>query len=248
MVEAGRPRGLIVDWGGVLTSSVEQSMLAWAAADDVDLDEFRSAMRQWLGPPTDEPTQVHPVAALERGELAVRHFEQQLAERLRTRSGQAVPADGLIGRIFGEFTHAEDMADVVRVARRAGIKTALLSNSWGNRYPRESWTELFDAVVISGEVGMRKPEARIYRHTLGRLGLDPPDAVFVDDLAVNVHGAVEVGLIGVHHRSFAETVLELEALFGLDLRSVVAGRGRPLAGEQQQETADGVSDHEEQQR
>lgn len=213
-----RPRGLIVDWGGVLTSPLERSMLAWADADDIDLTEFREAMAQWLGPPAAEEVRWNPVAALERGELAVPHFEQQLAARLRTRSGRAVSPNGLITRMFAQFEHAPEMANVVRKVRRAGLKTALLSNSWGNDYPRDGWDELFDAVVISGEVGMRKPEERIYFHTVARLDLRPADVVFVDDLPVNVRGAVAAGLVGVRHESFEQTVLELEALFGLALR------------------------------
>jgi len=212
------PRGLIVDWGGVLTTSIERSMLAWADADDVDLAEFREAMAQWLGPSAGEQARWNPVAALERGELAVPHFEQQLAARLRTRSGLAVSPDGLIARMFNRFEHAPDMANVVRKVRRAGFKTALLSNSWGNDYPRDGWDELFDAVVISGEVGMRKPEERIYAYAVAQLGLDPVDVVFVDDLPVNVRGAVDAGLIAVRHESFEQTVAELEALFDLALQ------------------------------
>ena len=212
------PRGLIVDWGGVLTTSIERSMLAWADADDVDLAEFREAMAQWLGPSAGEQARWNPVAALERGELAVPYFEQQLAARLRTRSGLAVSPDGLIARMFNRFEHAPDMANVVRKVRRAGFKTALLSNSWGNDYPRDGWDELFDAVVISGEVGMRKPEERIYAYAVAQLGLDPVDVVFVDDLPVNVRGAVDAGLIAVRHESFEQTVAELEALFDLALQ------------------------------
>lgn len=212
------PRGLIVDWGGVLTSPLERSMLAWADADDIDLAQFRQAMAHWLGPPAAEEVQWNPVAALERGELAVPHFERQLAARLRTRSGRAVPPDGLITRMLTQFEHAADMANVVRKVRRAGFRTALLSNSWGNDYPRDGWDDLFDAVVISGEVGMRKPEERIYLHTVARLDLRSADVVFVDDLPVNVRGAVAAGLVGVRHESFDQTVLELEGLFGLVLR------------------------------
>ncbi len=217
MTEVRRPRGLIVDWGGVLTSSIERSMLAWADADDIDLEDVRQAMRQWLGQPAAEQVRWNPVAALERGEIAVPHFEQQLAARLKTRSGRTVSPNGLIARMFVQFEHAPDMANVVRKVRRAGIKTALLSNSWGNDYPRDGWDELFDAVVISGEVGMRKPEPRIYHHALGLLDLDPGDVVFVDDLPVNVQVAVDIGLIGVRHESFEKTVAELTVLFDLDL-------------------------------
>ena len=94
----------------------------------------------------------------------------------------AVVAAGLLQRMFDQFIHEPAMAALVLRARRAGVRTGLLSNSWGNEYPREGWDQMFDAVVISGEVGMRKPEPEIYRHVLELLGVRPEETVFVDDL------------------------------------------------------------------
>ena len=215
-------RGLVVDWGGVLTSGLQESMSAWAERDDIDYESFRQVMREWLGEPVGRIAGINPVYALERGEVTVPHFEEQLAARLRTRAGGPVPVQGLLARMFEHFVHAPDMAGLVVRARRAGLRTALLSNSWGNDYPREGWSEMFDAVVISGEVGMRKPERRIFKHTLGLLGLAPEEGVFVDDLAPNVAAAAEVGMVGVLHRSYAETAAELEALFGIPLAEAPA--------------------------
>jgi putative hydrolase of the HAD superfamily len=120
--------------------------------------------------------------------------------------------------MFGGVSKQQPMFDVVRRARGQGISTALLSNSWGNDYPREEWDEIFDAVVISGEVGMRKPEPGIYRLAADRLGLEPAQCVFVDDLGPNVKGAVGVGMVGVKFVTVEQAVEELEALFGFDLR------------------------------
>jgi HAD superfamily hydrolase (TIGR01509 family) len=71
---------------------------------------------------------------------------------------------------------------------------------------------MFDVVVISGEVGMRKPDAEIYRLTADRLGLDPRVCVFVDDLMPNIRGAVDVGMVGVHHVTPQRTLAELSSL------------------------------------
>jgi HAD superfamily hydrolase (TIGR01509 family) len=109
------------------------------------------------------------------------------------------------------------MINVVRRAHARGIRTALLSNSWGNEYPVEDWGDAFDAVVISGQVGMRKPEPEIFQHTLNLVGSKPADAVFVDDTPEHVRAAVELGMIGVHHVSYQQTVEELEAIFGMTL-------------------------------
>jgi epoxide hydrolase-like predicted phosphatase len=119
--------------------------------------------------------------------------------------------------MFSGFQRAEDMVGVVRRIRAAGYKTALLSNSWGMDYPREGWPELFDVTVISGEVGMRKPEPEIYQLCADQLALPPERCVFVDDLSPNVRGAVAVGMVGVLHRTYDETVAELEALFDVEL-------------------------------
>ncbi|MGH3343663.1 MAG: HAD family hydrolase [Carbonactinosporaceae bacterium] len=211
-------RVLIVDWGGVLTTLPQDSMVAWAEGHGIDYGQFRRVMREWLGQHAGAEAVQNPIFALERGEIEVPHFEEQLAARLHTLDGGPVPAEGLLARMFAHFEHAPDMSNVVRRARRAGLRTALLSNSWGNEYPRDGWDEMFDVVVISGEVGMRKPEPEIFWHTLSALGCRPEEAVFVDDLPHNVRGAAELGIVGVHHRSYDETVAELEALFGTPLR------------------------------
>jgi HAD superfamily hydrolase (TIGR01509 family) len=213
------PRALVVDWGGVLTEPLEPSLRAWAELDGIDLDTYRDVMASWLGDHQGDLATTNPIAALERGEIEVPHFEEQLAERLSTRSGHPVPAIGLLQRMFDQFAGEPAMAALVLRARRAGLLTGLLSNSWGNTYPREGWDEMFHTIVISGEVGMRKPDREIFEHTLDLLGVEAGEAVFVDDLPANVRAAVEFGLVGVHHTSYDETAAELEAIFGIPLRS-----------------------------
>jgi putative hydrolase of the HAD superfamily len=110
------------------------------------------------------------------------------------------------------------MAALVLRARHLGLRTGLLSNSWGNEYPREGWDDMFDAIVISGEVGMRKPEPEIFAHVLELLGVRAEETVFVDDLEHNVNAALELGIVGVHHTSYDTTAAQLETLFGLHLR------------------------------
>jgi epoxide hydrolase-like predicted phosphatase len=214
-----RPKALIVDWGGVLTSPLAAALDGWYAAEGITAAGYELAMRDFHDEGLAALSAFDPIAALERGELRVEHFEQALAERLTRFCGVPVSAQGLIGRMFAGFAAAPAMVNVVRKAKDSGLRTALLSNSWGNDYLRDDWDQLFDAVVISGEVGMRKPDAEIYLHTLDRIGCSGPQAVFVDDLEANVRGAAAVGIIGVHHRSYAETIMELEALLELDLHA-----------------------------
>ena len=213
-----RPTALVVDWGGVLTEPLDSAIRAWADLDGVDFEHYLGVMRSWLGPHQGELARDNPVAALERGEIEVPHFEEQLARRLSQASGHQVLATGLLQRMFDQFEHAPAMAALVLRAKRAGLRTGLLSNSWGNEYPREGWDEMFDAIVISGEVGMRKPEPDIFAHVLSRLGVPAEQTVFVDDLAHNVEAAAALGIIGVHHTAYDTTAAELEELFGVHLR------------------------------
>ena len=210
-------RGLVVDWGGVLTGEMRTAVQSWAEADGVPLDSYVATMRDWMGEPYGVEARLNPIHALERGEITVPDFEARLAEALTTRTGRTFDADGLLARLFSHFEHAPDMSGLVRRARTAGLRTGLLSNSWGNDYPRDGWDEMFDVVVISGEVGMRKPEPGIFEHTLDLIGLPAEQTVFVDDLRPNIEAAVALGMVGVHHRSYEQTLLELEALFGIPL-------------------------------
>ena len=209
--------GLVVDWGGVLTSDLGVALAAWAAADGIEYTAYQEVMRSLLGPSVGAEAAYNPVHALERGEIEVPDFERRLAAELTARSGRQVPADGLLARMFERFEHAPDMAGLVRRAHSTGLRTALLSNSWGNEYPRDGWAEMFDVVVISGEVGMRKPDPDIFEHTLDLLGLSAPQCVFVDDLERNVRAAAALGFVGVRHTSYASTAAELDALFGRTL-------------------------------
>lgn len=215
---AVRPCALIVDWGGVLTSPLATALDDWFAAEGITAGDYAAAIRDFQDQALSALNAFDPIRALERGEIAVHSFEQALASGIARHSGLPVPAEGLIKRMFAGFAAAPAMVNVVRRAKAAGLRTALLSNSWGNEYLRDDWDVLFDAVVISGEVGMRKPDPDIYLHTLEQLGCRPGEAVFVDDLEANIRGAAAVGIVGVHHRSYEETLMELEALFGLDLQ------------------------------
>jgi putative hydrolase of the HAD superfamily len=127
-----------------------------------------------------------------------------------------VTAAGLLDRMFAATVLSEPMQDLLRRVRAAGLRTAMLSNSWGvGIYPADVLAELFDAVVISAEVGMRKPEERIFRHAAGLLGLDPAECVFIDDIEANVLAAEALGMTGVLHTDPAATEGRLAELLGL---------------------------------
>ena len=199
-------KGLLVDYGGVLTTSVIESFGAFSHAEALEADAIRRLFRE-------DAEALADIHALERGRLEDAEFERRFAARL------GVEPSGLLGRMFAAAAPDEAMIAAVRTARESGLPTALVSNSWGlEMYDRSLLGALFDAVVISGEVGLRKPDAPIFLLAAERLGLAPAECAMVDDLHWNVTAADELGMAGVLHRVADETVAELERLFGRSLR------------------------------
>ncbi|WP_336207805.1 HAD family hydrolase [Nonomuraea sp. LPB2021202275-12-8] len=209
--------GVLIDWGGVLTTSLSDSIARWIVADRIDADHYREIMRELIARAYGGEGE-NAVHALERGEIDGSTFERDLAARLLTLDGVPPEAEGLLERMFAGFDRVDAMYDMLRTVKSNGVRTCLLSNSWSNTYPRDDWDEIFDAVVISGEVGMRKPEPRIFEHALGLIGLPGESCVFIDDIEANIMAARELGIAGIHHRDADTTISELESLLRLSLR------------------------------
>ncbi|WP_374201578.1 HAD family hydrolase [Actinocorallia sp. API 0066] len=216
-------RAVITDWGGVLTAPLQDAISVWLTADEIDVASYRETMRAWFG---GAYAGTHAMSAfsggnlihaLEDGTLPAEEFERLLAAELRTVDGGPVSPDGLLSRMFAAFHPIETMYEALHAAKAGGLATALLSNSWGNAYPRELWSGLFDTVVISGEVGMRKPGREIFRHTVEVLDLRPEDCVFIDDIAENIRTATDLGMTGVLHTTPEDTRAQLSDLLRLPL-------------------------------
>jgi putative hydrolase of the HAD superfamily len=206
MTEHERRQGLLIDWGGVMTSNLFASFAAFCEAEGLDPQALASAFRQ------DQAAR-ELLIGFEEGRIAETHFESELSRRL----GLAT-ADGLIDRLFSGAQPEESMVQVVLSARREGVRTGLISNSWGTeRYPRDLLDELFEGIVISGEVGIRKPTPRIYEMGAESIGLAPQQCVFVDDLPFNLPPAEELGMAVVHHTDPAATIEALQMLLGVPL-------------------------------
>jgi putative hydrolase of the HAD superfamily len=202
----GSYRGLLVDYGGVLTSSLFESFRSFCELEGLEPESVGRRFR-------NDPACRELLIGLETGKLAEEEFELHFAEIL------GVSAPGLIDRLFAGSRPEEPMLEAVLSARRAGIRTGLVSNSWGTRrYDRQRLSELFDGIVISGEVGIRKPAAEMYELGAQRIGVNPEACVFVDDLPFNLGPAAELGMATVHHVSSEQTIEELERLLGVGLR------------------------------
>ncbi|WP_443216991.1 HAD-IA family hydrolase [Saccharothrix sp. ALI-22-I] len=133
--------------------------------------------------------------------------------------GLVLDFGGVLTDLGDDYTALEPpLLTATRQARDQGILTAVLSNADGLWSPPSEWAGLFDVVITSGEVGMAKPDRRIYLLAAERLGLPARECVFVDDLAVNVRGAAAAGMVGVHHQSVQSTLQELEILLQIPLQ------------------------------
>jgi putative hydrolase of the HAD superfamily len=198
-------RALIVDFGGVLTTNIWSAFSAFCEAEGLAPDAVRELFR-------DNSEAVSLLRDLETGRLSAAQFEPRFGALL----GIAA-TEGLIGRLFAGLGPDERMIGAVRTARAAGVRTGLISNSWGLEIYERAPIDLFDATVISGEVGVHKPQPEIYRLACERLGVEPDRAVFVDDLRENCTGAERVGMVAVLHRDSAQTVARLEEVLGVEL-------------------------------
>jgi epoxide hydrolase-like predicted phosphatase len=202
----GHYRGLLVDYGGVLTTDLFESFRSFCELEGLQPEEVGRLFRE-------DRTCRDLLIGLETGELPEEEFEPRFARIL------GVGAPGLIDRLFAGSGPDEPMLDAVLRARRAGIRTGLISNSWGTRrYDRARLAELFDGAVISGEVGIRKPAPEMYRLGAERIGVEAGACVFVDDLPFNLAPAAELGMATVHHVRAEATIDQLERLLGVRLR------------------------------
>jgi epoxide hydrolase-like predicted phosphatase len=203
--DAHERTALLIDWGGVLTTNLFASFHAYCLRAGFPPERLIGVFRS-------DPAARELLIALEKGELEEDAFELQFAAQL------GVAPDGLIDGLFAGVHPDTAMVQAVRSARAAGVRTALVSNSWGvHRYPHEMFDELFDGVVISAEEGIRKPSRRMYELGAERAGVAPEVCVYVDDLPFNLTPAQELGMATVHHTSAETTIPELERLLGVPL-------------------------------
>jgi putative hydrolase of the HAD superfamily len=199
---------LICDFGGVLTTPLQEGFLAYQDESGVSLEELGKAM----GRAAEEHGE-HPLFVLERGEISEAEFRARIERHLE---------DGFdLARLrtlyFERIEPNRAMIDLVRELRDRGVRTALLTNNvreweplWRAKLPEVD--ELFEVVVDSAFVGVRKPDRAIFELTLERLGgVAPERCVFVDDLDVNCDAARELGMAAVRFEDAGRAIPEIEA-------------------------------------
>ena len=203
---------MLFDFGGVLTTPVWDSFSAFCRREGLDPDAIKQLFRE-------DPEALALLRKLETGAIAEADFERSFGERL----GLENP-EHLIDSLFEGMKPLDQMVSAVRDLRAGGLRTGLVSNSWSTgHYDRELLADLFDAVLISGELGLHKPQPEIYRLAAERVETEANACVFVDDLRENCEGAEAVGMTAIHHREPAETIARLLELTGVELSGTEAG-------------------------
>jgi epoxide hydrolase-like predicted phosphatase len=203
-VREPRSTGLLVDFGGVLTTNIWASFDAFCANEGLERGAVLELFR-------GDGEALALLRSIERGAVSDEEFEADFGELL------GVAPEGLIERLFAGLGPEERMIGAVKRAREAGIKTGLISNSWGTGIYERAPLRIFDATVISGDVGLHKPQPEIYILGAERIGVPPEGCVFVDDLRENIAGAEAVGMTGILHRDPGETIAALEEALGVEL-------------------------------
>ncbi|MDX6226539.1 MAG: putative hydrolase of the superfamily, partial [Frankiales bacterium] len=178
-------KGLLVDFGGVLTTNVFDSFRAFCEREGLDPDTVKRLFRE-------DPRALGELRKLERGEVS----EEEFSERFGPIVGVS-DTDGLVDRLFAGMEPDEAMIEAVRKARAGGVRTGLISNSWGTalKYEDDLMERLFDGLVISHLEGLRKPDPAIYALGAERIGLEPGRCVFLDDLPGNLKPARAMGMM-----------------------------------------------------
>lgn len=186
---------VVYDFGGVFMASPFAAIRRMGEDQGI---EFDHAMEIVFGS-YDEDND-HPWHRCERGEITIQDARHQIRELGRAR-GQELDLYDMMKYLSADGGVREAMVECVRRVRASGLRTAILTNNVAEA--RDFWRpmlpldELFDAVVDSSEVGMRKPDPRIYHHTLEVIGVVAERAVFLDDYPGNVTAAERVGMIGI---------------------------------------------------
>jgi putative hydrolase of the HAD superfamily len=208
-------RAVISDFGGVLTTPLIEAFLAYQERSGIGLDELGAAMAR----AAEAGGGSHPLFELEKGEIS----EAEFLARIERELGDGVHLNGFRETYFDNLRANDPMIDYMRGLRERGLRMALLTNNvrewephWRAKLPDVD--AIFEVIVDSAFVGMRKPEREIYELTLERLGdgLEPAECVFVDDIEANCDTARALGMVAVRFVDNDQALAELDAALGRD--------------------------------
>jgi putative hydrolase of the HAD superfamily len=208
-----KARGVVCDFGGVLTSPLVPAFMHVQERSGLPMDALARAMAEAEKAHGDQP-----LFELERGRLTEAEFLRLLEDGLETAIGRRVPLQDFSDTWWGALEANHELFDHLRRIKAEGVPLVMCTNNvrewevrWRAMLPID---EVFDAVVDSAWVGVRKPDRGIYEVALERVGLPAPEVVFVDDVDVNVEAAAALGMQVVHFRETAQAISELDARLG----------------------------------
>lgn len=199
---------LLVDFGGVLTTSVLKAFEDFG----VSVGAARGLLLELL---SNDAACRKLLVEHESGRIDADAFDRGFAVRLHAH-GVAVDPERLSVRMQAGLRRDDDTVRLIEELGTAGVPIALVSNAFGRDcYAGFDLNALADVVVISSEVGIRKPSRRIYAIACERLGVTPEQAIMIDDLQQNLDGAARLGIAGVLHTDAADTRKQLDEGFGI---------------------------------
>ena len=210
MAEGNGIRAVISDFGGVLTTPLIQSFMAFQDQTGITTETLGKAMQA-----ATEANGENPLFEMERGEITEVAFLDKLTESLEPLLGHR-PEMHRFKEIYFEALEANpEMIELMRELKAEGYRMAMLTNNvrewepfWRSMLPVD---EIFETVVDSGFVGCRKPESKIYAMTLERIEMPPEACLFVDDVLVNCEGAEKAGIAAVHFQDNEQAIGEIRA-------------------------------------
>jgi putative hydrolase of the HAD superfamily len=197
-------RGLILDFGGVLTTRMRLNGQAFERSEGLTPGAYFHALER-------HPDGVRVYADLEVGRATQEEWNQVIGGIL------GIDPTNLMRRALANLRPEPAIVAAAQRAREAGVKVAMLSNSFGlepfNPYRELGMYDTFDALILSEVEQVRKPSPAIYQRALDVLGLTGPECVFVDDHAENLPPAEALGIRTIHHTVDPEaTAAQLDAL------------------------------------
>jgi putative hydrolase of the HAD superfamily len=204
-------RCVVSDFGGVLTTPLLHAFAAIQEHWGVPVEALGRAMAE-----AERTDGRHPLYELETGRMTEAAFIASLEAGVAAQLGRPVSLHDFSERYFAALRPNDELFAYYRSLRGRGIRMALLTNNVREWEPR--WRamlpvdEVFELVVDSAFVGVRKPDARIYELTLERLGLPAAACAFVDDMERNVTAAAALGMRGVRHDETPATIAALNGL------------------------------------
>jgi putative hydrolase of the HAD superfamily len=202
---------IVSDFGGVLTTPLLGSFMAFQDETGISTENLGKAMQA-----ATEAGGENPLFELERGEITEATFLQRLAAALEPLLGHRPELHRFKEIYFEALEPNKPMIELMRELKAGGRRMAMLTNNvreweplWRSMLPVD---EIFELVVDSAFVALRKPEPEIYELTLERFGMPAESCLFVDDIAHNCQGARKAGMSAVHFRGNEQAIAEIQAM------------------------------------